>query len=175
MLGIRLVLAYEPGASWLREGLLEPLWPVAERERIPVVLRMDHALMEIGGIAKRFPDLTFIVDHMGARTKPGPDAFDSLPDLLRIAEYRNVNVKMSCLPVYSDQPFPYKDLDATIKRVLDAYGHERLIWGSDLTRLCPPYRYVDVVDHFRVGCDFLTDEQRRAILGLNALRLYRWE
>ena len=50
------------------------------------------------------------------------------------------SVKVSALPCYTDAPHPYRNLHTHVRRVYDAFGPQRMMWGSDLYRLCGTYR-----------------------------------
>ena len=47
---------------------------------------------------------------------------------------------MSALPCYSTDRYPYKSLHPYIRQAYDAFGPERLFWGTDLSRSPIPYR-----------------------------------
>ena len=80
-----------------------------------------------------------IVDHLGMRQNPtfGLDdpPFRDLPALLALAELPNVRVKVSGVPTLSAGPYPFADLWASLDQVLAAFGAERLMWGSDISRV----------------------------------------
>jgi predicted TIM-barrel fold metal-dependent hydrolase len=44
-------------------------------------------------------------------------------------------VKVSALPAYSTAPYPFTNLHPYVRRVYDAFGPQRMLWGSDLTRI----------------------------------------
>jgi predicted TIM-barrel fold metal-dependent hydrolase len=63
-----------------------------------------------------------------------------MPDLLKLAKRPNVAVKSSALPCYSTEPYPFRALHEPLRRIFDAFGPERMFWGTDWTRLPCPYR-----------------------------------
>jgi len=84
-----------------------------------------------------------IVDHMGLnsvlRGKPlGP----SVDDVVKLARHKNVAVKVSALPCYVDEPYPFPSLHPLVRRVVDAFGPQRCFWGTDLSHLPCPYKQV---------------------------------
>jgi predicted TIM-barrel fold metal-dependent hydrolase len=174
--GIRMLLAVPPGDAWLRDGHLTggPLdwfWGAAEELGIPVAVRLTNTVGELGSVASAHPNLILIVDHCAFESEPGPSAFAPLDALLTLAVHDNVNVKLSALAKYSRMRSPYPDLDAVAQRVVTAFGAGRCMWGSDITQSINQLEYGPVVDHFRLGCDFLTLEERAAVLGGTALGL----
>jgi len=141
MLGIRLV--FNPGRSkeWLVDGTADWLWDAAERYDVPVMALAPHAVAKLGEIAERHPGLRLIVDHMGLnsalRGKPLEPAVDFL---IKLARLPNVAVKVSALPCYVDEPYPFPTLHPLVRRVVDAFGPRRCFWGTDLSHLPCPYK-----------------------------------
>jgi predicted TIM-barrel fold metal-dependent hydrolase len=143
MLGIRLV--FNPGrtASWLEDGTADWVWDAAERYDVPVMAFAPHNVPKLGEIAERHPGLRMIIDHMGLnsalRGKPlGP----SVDEVIKIARLPNVAVKVSALPCYVAEPYPFPTLHPIVRRVVDAFGPKRCFWGTDLSHLPCPYKQV---------------------------------
>jgi len=67
-------------------------------------------------------------------------AFRDLDKLLVAAKRTNIAVKVSALSCYTDAPYPYRNLHIHVRRVYDAFGPQRMMWGSDLSRLRGTYR-----------------------------------
>ena len=99
-------------------------------------------------------------------------AFVELADVCRLARYPNVAVKASALPCHSTMPYPFRDLYPYLRRIYDAYGPRRLMWGADLSRLTSTYR--ECLDHFREGLDFLSEEDKEWILGRTLAEVLDW-
>lgn len=176
LVGVRLVLSHPPAPQWLRAGLFDGelawVWAVAEQEGIPLTVFGPHLLPELSTVAERHPDLTLVVDHCGATAEKVADSFAHLPDLLAMARLPNVHVKVSSLPAYSDLACPFPDVDDVVRQVVDAFGASRCMWGSDVTRFQGRVPYGDLLDQLRVGCTFLSDDDRRWILGRTASTVY---
>lgn len=78
-----------------------------------------------------------IVDHFGvtqSMAAPPPDRWAALPDLLSMAKYPNVYVKLCGTPILSQEEYPYHDIWPHIHQILHAFGPERCLWASDMTR-----------------------------------------
>ncbi|MBI3966475.1 MAG: amidohydrolase [Chloroflexi bacterium] len=173
MLGIRLSLHHGPSRVWLDGGTLEHFWPAAERFGIPLMVYVPGLCRLIAPIAERHPDLRLVIDHLARpiRTKDAP-AWADLDEVLALARFPNVTVKVSSLPTYTSESYPFPSLDAPIRRVYDHFGPQRMMWGSDLTKL--PCSYRECLDHFRVALDFLSESDREWILGRTAATVLRW-
>jgi predicted TIM-barrel fold metal-dependent hydrolase len=67
-------------------------------------------------------------------------AFAALPELIALAKYPNVAVKASGAPAYSSEPYPYSNIHPYIRQMYDAFGPDRMFWGTDITRMPCSYR-----------------------------------
>jgi L-fuconolactonase len=175
MAGVRMLLAVPPGDAWLHQGRLQggPLdafWRHAEELGLRVAVRLTKTVSELGAVAESHPRLTLLVDHCAAESERGPEAFGALPDLLGLARFDRIYVKISALAKHSDMASPYPDMDPIVERVVSAFGAERCLWGSDITQY--PLEYAAVVDQLRVGCRSLTTAERSALLGGTATRVF---
>ena len=167
MLGARVILSQLPeaGAHWL--------WAEAERCGVPVMIAPTGRIDVVEKVARAFPQLRLIVDHMGARVhRKGAAAFVDIDRLVRIAQLDNVAVKLSCLPDYSAESSPWGDAMPYAARLFRAFGAERSFWGSDLSRLpCP---YGALVEVFRDELSWLSGSDRDAVMGTAILRWLNW-
>ncbi len=173
MLGIRMTFYKPIWARWLAPGAIDWFWSDCETLGIPISALAFGAVREIGRLAERHPGLTIILDHLARRSELRDDAcFADLDELLALARLPNVAVKATALPCYTNDAYPFANLYPYLRRVYDAFGPERIMWGSDLTRL--PCSYLESLDHVRHGLDFLSEDDRARILGGTAAALLRW-
>lgn len=172
MLGLRFTFHRQPQRDLLTGGSLDWLWPLLEAAHIPVALYPPGLLPLVGSIATRQPGLRLILDHLALPADvTGPAAFAEAADLLALAVHPGIAVKASCLPAASAAPYPFRDLDQPLRRVFDAFGPDRVFWGSDLTRL--PCAYRTCVDH-AAHLPFLTQTDRERLLGTALLDWLGW-
>ena len=131
----------------------------------------------LGGLAERNPDTSIVLDHLGLRQPfeppPPPDPFADLPKVLALAQYDNVAIKITGACTLSHQAFPFDDIWDPLRRIFDAFGIERCLWGTDWTRAVALVSYAEGVEAFRVT-DHLSDAERSALMGANAQRIYGW-
>lgn len=164
MLGMRFTFHRPSLQPLLTEGRTDWLWPLAERAGIPIMMSAPHAIAHIvDGIAQRHPGLRLVIDHMGLHRGVDDEAFRDFDRLIALARRPNIAVKVSCLPLYTADAWPYARLHPYLRRAYDAFGPRRLFWGSDLSRLKCPYR--DCVTMFTEGIPWLSAEDRDWIMG----------
>src|SRR5437016_5132945 len=71
MFGIRLAFNHER-TPWIVDGTVDWFWPAAQAAGIPIMIFAPDSPEAIGKVARAFPDLRLIVDHMGLATR-GPE------------------------------------------------------------------------------------------------------
>lgn len=170
--GVRLVFL-PIDAGLLVEHAQSALWREAERRDLPVMVHAPGQLEEVGALAGRFPALRLAIDHLGlSGSRTDADVEEELEPLRGLARFPNVAVKLSALPSYSTEPYPHGALLRPVRAVMDAFGAERVFWGSDLSRLRGSYR--DAVAFTR---DHLcrSRSEADAVLGESLLSWLRWD
>jgi predicted TIM-barrel fold metal-dependent hydrolase len=96
--------------------------------------------------------------------------------MLGMARLPNLTVKLTSIASRSLTGYPFVETHDLIRRAYGAYGPERLLWGADHTQQLARNRatYREQLDLFRVALDWLSDDDRRLILGENACRVFGW-
>jgi len=175
MLGVRLTFHRDADRPWLTDGTADWFWPEAERYAIPVMVHAPERLAEIGEIADRHPGLKLIVDHMGfARETIDDKTTAAAARMIALARHPNVSVKVSALPCFSTAPYPFKNLDAPLRRVIEAFGPRRAFWGSDITRVPKSTSLRQAVTHFTEELGFLSADDLEWIMGRGLAECLRW-
>lgn len=173
MLGIRMVFNHGRSREWLDDGTADWFWDAAEQHDIPVMAFAPHAVPKLGAIAEGHPGLRMIIDHMGLSTALRGKPLDAAVDqVIRMARLPNVAIKVSALPCYVDEAYPFPTLHPLIRRVVDAFGAQRCFWGTDLSHLpCP---YGQVVTLFTEELDFLSANDKEWIMGRGIAQWLNW-
>ena len=140
MLGLRWVLNQPQQKTWWTDGTLDWLWPAAERANLPLAF-YTFDLAAVGRVAERHPGVKLMLDHMARPVGSKDDAaFADLSQLLALAKYPNVAIKVSGAPSNSSDAYPYRNIHGPIRRIIDAYGPARSFWGTDITRMSCGWR-----------------------------------
>jgi predicted TIM-barrel fold metal-dependent hydrolase len=140
VVGYRVVFHTEQQVADLEGGELEDFWAQAERLGMPVAAFAPGLATEMSKVAERHPELRLLIDHLGLplRTR-GRQLMGELIPVLDMARFPNVAVKASGLPTNSEVEFPFLDLRDPMSALIDAFGPQRVFWGSDLSRLSCSY------------------------------------
>jgi predicted TIM-barrel fold metal-dependent hydrolase len=169
----------------------------ASRAGLPVFMSTAGELSSPARVARAHPELTVVVDHLGLLQPPSypceSPPFRSLDRLLALADRPNIAVKVTGVPTLSERGYPFADLWPHLHRVVDAFGVDRLMWGSDISRVrgrigfarrietvergLRPYpgkhTYAEALLYLRETHE-LSAAEKDALLGGTALRLLPW-
>ena len=141
MLGIRLVFNAGRSKEWLTDGTADWFWHAAERYDVPVMAFAPNAVPKLGAIAERHLGLRLIIDHLGLSSAlRGKTLEAAVDEVVKLARLSNLAVKVSALPCYVEEPYPFPTLHPIVRRVVDAFGPRRCFWGTDLSHLTCPYK-----------------------------------
>jgi predicted TIM-barrel fold metal-dependent hydrolase len=182
VLGVRLNFGTRE-APWLTDGTADWFWPAAEKAGLPVMFLTWRQTSLFARIAERHPQLTLVVDHMGAGLRVGLDSSgamrnnivqEAIAQVAALAKYPNVSVKLSSVPLISTEPYPFRDVTPHIRRLFDAYGPQRCYWGTDLTNSFARVTYRQRVTHFTEELSFLSESDKDWIMGRAILARLRW-
>ncbi len=172
--GIRHITQDEPDDDWiLRDDVARGL-RVLERHDVPFdLLFFVKHLRHAATLAKRFPSLRFVIDHLAKpRIKAGATD-DWLPAFKDAAKAPNVFCKLSGMVTEADwQRWTVDDLRRYVDHALALFGPERSMYGSDwpVCELAAPY--ARVAGAIRELISKLSPSEQDAILGGTAARFY---
>jgi len=175
VLGVRLNITGEQ-AHWLTDGTADWFWPAAEKAQIPIMFLTAGQTAEFGRIAERHPQLMLIIDHMGVSTATlrAGKMPEAVAQSAVLAKYPNVSVKLSSTPLFSSEPYPWRDVTPHLKRLYDAFGPRRCHWGTDVTNSYAKATYRQRVTHFTDELAFLSEEDKDWIMGKSIVERLRW-
>lgn len=176
MLGLRGSVTELGRARWASEEAIERFWAACAEHRLPITVMAAGALDYVEALATRHPTLELSIDHLGLPRIEAPWDDAWFAQIESLARHPQLVLKLSTLPGRSTEAFPFADTHHLARHAYDTFGPERLLWGTDHTQTLGRGRatYDEEVRLVREGLDFLSDADREAILGENALRSLRW-
>jgi predicted TIM-barrel fold metal-dependent hydrolase len=172
--------------EFLRGGF-DAIYDTAEEVGLPIFNSTHGGCAHMAAVAAKHPNLTLIIDHVGVAQHPVSPvetmSWAALDDLIDLAEFPNVYVKLCGAPLLSTQNYPYEDIWNNLSRMFAAFGYERVLWGSDYTRLRtadlpkgdrPRRRGLTYSENLNyiLHSNELDLEQKALVLGGNARRIF---
>lgn len=172
--GLRPMLQDLDDDRWIDDPVLAPAAQAMRAHRLSFdALVLPRHLPALFSFAERFPDLPIAIDH-GA--KPGIAQGTMEPwrrDIARVAGMPQVHCKLSGLVTEAGADWDVARLQPYVDHILDVFGPQRVIWGSDwpVLNLASDYAGWIVASEALLAC--LNEAERGDVFGLNAKRFYR--
>jgi predicted TIM-barrel fold metal-dependent hydrolase len=164
--GFRITPGSLPPDHWLDGDGMTTMWKCGADENLAMCPLIDpQYLPAVDRMCLRFPDTPVVIDHFARIGIDGQFRKPDLDNLCALKRHRNVYVKVSAFSALGKKQAPYLDLAPMIRRVLDAFGPERLMWATDGPwQVMDGHTYRDSIDLIRVRLDFLAEADRQWIL-----------
>lgn len=172
--GIRPMIQDIPDADWMLRPELAPAFrAVIEHDLCFDALVKPQHLPNLLVLLERQPALRVVIDH-GAKPEIARGALEPWrSDLAAIAARTDACCKLSGLVTEAGEDWRAEDIEPYIDSLLELFGPERLMWGSDWPVLNLASDYASWLAMCESILAPLTPAQRNAILGENAARFYR--
>jgi L-fuconolactonase len=177
LVGIRHLVQGEADPRWLcRDDVRRGLAAVAEAGLCYDILTYPHQLPAAVETVRALPELTFVLDHLSkppiaaGRLEPWATA------LRELAAEPNVFCKLSGMVTEADQDsWTVSDLRPFAHSALDAFGPDRLMFGSDWPVCLLAASYEQVAEAAAELTGQLSAHERAQVFGGAAARAYRLE
>ena len=175
LVGIRHQAHDEPDPDWLvRDDVVRGIRAVGSAGLVYDLLVRPRELPAALALARRLPDAQFVIDHLA---KPPIASGELTPWEARIAPFRqleHVACKVSGMVTEADwSSWTPHDLQPYMDRVLDVFGPDRLLFGSDWPVCLLAASYGDVIAAAQATLGGLSESDRAKIFGGTAAAAYR--
>jgi predicted TIM-barrel fold metal-dependent hydrolase len=176
IVGIRLTGTAGPDGDfpWIDSPKADRTWAAARDIGLVVVIMAlpavlsERQLSSVAAIADRYPSVTIVLDHVAWSLGPAPDyGLDAAARVL--ADKQNVTFKFTTINVDMIRK-QGEDPAAYLRRAVDLFGADRLMWGSDFGNSQKSYAAM-VADIRHAGAS-LTPTERRKVFRDTGLRLF---
>jgi len=167
------------GDDWLTSQAHHRVWKkAADLGAVFNFFIHTDQLPRLEKMIQRYPTVPTVIDHLSQIDLGVDDPLPDLKKLLALARYPNVAVKISDLTSVSKSgKYPFPDAYPWVKRVYDAFGPDRLLWGTGYPgAVRADFQRPTVkkeLELIRQHVPFFTPQDRAKILGLNAARIWK--
>jgi L-fucono-1,5-lactonase len=174
--GVRPMLQDLPDPLWILGARLRPALAalVGLGLRFDALVRPEH-LRPLLTFLGRNPDLAVVVDHGAKPALRAGSLSGWARDIRALARETSAYCKLSGLVTEATVDWQTEDLTYCISHLLDCFGPDRLMWGSDwpVVELAGGYRRWHQAAHACLSR--LSAGERERIFGANAARFYGFE
>ncbi|MGW5256864.1 amidohydrolase family protein [Streptomyces sp. NPDC004012] len=175
LVGIRHQVQSEPDPRWLvREDVLRGLSAVADADLAYDLVVLPHQLPAATAAARLLPGLRLVLDHIGKPAIASGALEPWVTELRALAAEPNTFCKLSGLVTEADwHGWTVDDLRPFAETVLDAFGPDRVMYGSDWPVCTVAAGYGEVLDAARALTVGLSVDERARVFGGTAVNAYR--
>lgn len=129
----------------------------------------DAQVESMQAVIDECPDLRVAIGHFGMVTTEGWER------QIALAKNKNVYIESGGLTwLFHKEFYPYPSAVDAILTARDICGMDKLMWGSDYPRTMTDITYIMAV-RFIEETDKLTEAEKQAFLGGNAMRFYGFD
>lgn len=193
-----LVGTSRPETAAFAAGDYDELFGLAADCGLPIFVAISGNTDLLPRYLEKFREVRVIVDHCGMPPSKmirqliaqmeglpdseaywaafgGPSLSASLEKVLRLADQPNVAIKWAHpSAIFEDPVYPNLGVRPYLRRMLDAFGAERVMWGSDYTTLGTGETWAQTLFSIVHNPD-LSESERERLLGGTARRWLNWE
>ena len=175
LVGIRHQVHDEADAEWLaRKDVRRGLAAVGKAGLTYDILVRARELPAALAMVRALPDMRFVVDHIAKPPIASGATAEWAARLKPVAAFPNVFVKLSGMVTEADwKRWTVRDLTPYVTRVLEWFGPERCVFGSDWPVCLVAASYAHVIDACGQAIGDIPIADRERIFGGNASELYR--
>ena len=137
------------------------------------ILVYPGQLKSVLEFVQRFPDQPFVIDHMAKPDILNKRIWDWENDMTKISKCPNVYCKISGLVTEADvDNWEFKDFNPYINLVMEQFGPEKIMFGSDWPVCLLAADYREVCDIAEQNSLHLAKEDKKKMWGENAAKFY---
>lgn len=171
--GFRIYPQNQPIENWLDTPGLKKMFAYGAEAKLAMCCLIDpNALPALDKMCMHYQDTPVVIDHLCRIGVSGKIEATDVRALCQMAKRPNVYVKVSAFYALGKKKPPYLDLSDMIRQVYDAFGPNRLMWATDCPYQIVEQTYKQSIDLVREKLEFLSEQDREAILRTTAEKVY---
>jgi L-fuconolactonase len=172
--GVRHVVQDEPDDDWIvRPKVIEGIKTLAKYDLTYDILVFPRHLKYVKILLENCPEIKFVIDHFAKPPIASGEIAEWSNDIKEVAKFPNVYCKLSGLVTEANhQNWTKEDLQPYINVAMEAFGANRLMYGSDYPVCLLAASYQKVLETYRSFLADLTEDEQNQILFQNAAEFY---
>lgn len=145
-------------------------WALCAELGLPMCIQTDPSgLAQVAGLAKRFPEVNIILDHLGRPDVTDGPPYNRAASLFGLAPFENIFLKLTPR-IFGDVRKGQASPETFFPRLVEVFGSRRLAWGSNY-----PTSEGSLIDNLAIAKERLaglSPEDQSWIFAGTAERLY---
>lgn len=171
--GVRHIAQAEPDGFLARDDVVDGIARLGAFGLTYDILVYAHQLPGALALVERLPDQPFVVDHIAKPKIREGEREPWTTQIRRLARHPNVYCKVSGLVTEADwERWKPEDVRPYLDVVFEAFGADRLMFGSDWPVCLLAASYARVVELIERYAEQLSRDDRDQLFGGTAIRFY---
>jgi L-fuconolactonase len=156
--------------SELEDPRSYPAWELCAELGLTMCIQTGPiGLPQVTALAKRFPTVPIILDHLGRPEVADGAPYTAANSLFELAPLTNIYLKLTPR-IFGDVKKEKASAETFFPKVVKAFGAERMAWGSNFPT--SPGALTEILATAQAGLACLNEEERSWIFGKTAQQLY---
>ncbi|TDB65260.1 amidohydrolase family protein [Arundinibacter roseus] len=174
--GFRHIVQAEPDDFLTRTDFVQGVRHLSEFDFSYDILIYPSQLAAAAFFVSQLPDVRFVVDHLAKPDIRTGAIAEWSKGIKRLASFPNVSCKISGMVTEADwQHWQPSDLTPYLDVVVEAFGTQRLMFGSDWPVCLVAAEYKQVKDSINTYFSTFSATEQQAVWGENARKFYKIE
>lgn len=119
-----------------------------------------------------FPNLKIVIEHLGGVGENVEPLYDEFVEVLKLASHPNLTMKLPGFGEFCHLPHPFAEVPPLARMALEAFGPQRLMWGSDYPPVSSREGYDNSLTFPREYFSDLSADDRGWIFGDTAVQVW---
>lgn len=127
---------------------------------------------EFAEVLTLFPHLAIVIEHLGGIGRGAQSPYAEFKQLLTLARHPNLTIKLPGFGEFCEPPHPFPKIPPLVELALEAFGAERMMWGSDWPPVSSREGYDSSLQVPLAYLAELSDREKALIFGGTAQRIW---
>lgn len=169
--GIRLAANFrgsgaDPLAQWRTAA---ELGLVVSAPCSPAALLSD----EFAEVVKKHPDLQIVIEHLAGVGRGAEEPYAEFKQVMELAQFPQLTIKLPGFGEFCEPPHPFSQIPPLVELTLEAFGVERIMWGSDWPPVSSREGYDNSLQFPLHYLEQLSADEKAWIFGKTAQRVWK--
>lgn len=174
LVGLRPMIQDIDDVDWMLGDTLTPAFDALKAADLTFdALTLPPHLSNLRKLLEQHSDMRTVIDHASKPLIATGDIKNWAEDMSALAEHSDAYCKLSGMVTEAGANWTVEALKPYVDHLLDSFGPDRLIWGSDWPVCTLAATYDQWVDATHQLLNSLSPSERDAVLGGNALKAYK--
>ncbi len=126
-------------------------------------------------VVETFPDLQIVIEHLAGVGRGAQPPYEEFKRALELARRPNLSIKLPGFGEFCDPPHPFAPIPPLADMALEAFGPQRVMWGSDYPPASSREGYNNALQFPMEYFSALSEDEREWIFGRTALKIWKFE